>query len=265
VGAIGVLLDELSRSFPAEKSYALAAEEVLRQYVAQRPEKVLALAACLGRQGRAAEVLDLCEKAWPICPPASVAGTCLAALHAAPPSPEQFQRVERWLQAARKEHPEAGAALLICLADLRDLQGQYAEAIALYRKVIERDNRNVMVLNNLAFLLAVKEGKGAEALQFLKQALDIAGPAPELLDTRALVHLSVGRSDLALKDLEEVANDAPQPTMLFHLAQAHQQAKDRSAAVLALRRATSLGLKPGHLHALERSALAQLRVELDVR
>jgi tetratricopeptide (TPR) repeat protein len=265
LAAVGVLLDELSRSFPAEKSYAQAAEELLRQYVAQRPEKVLALAACLGRQGRTAEVLELCEKAWSICPPASVAGTCLAALHAAPPSPEQFQRVEGWLQSARKKHPEAGTALLVCLADLRDLQGRYAEAIALYRKVIEKDNRNVMVLNNLAFLLAVKEGKGTEALQFLSQALEIAGPAPELLDTRALVYLSAGRSDLALKDLEEVANDTPQPAMFFHLAQAHQQAKNRSGAVLALRRATSLGLKPGHLHALERSALAQLRTELDVK
>jgi tetratricopeptide (TPR) repeat protein len=262
---VAATLEDLGRLHSSEKGYVAAAERLLREYVAQRPEKVLALVACLGRQGRVAEALDLCEKAWQSCPPAAVAGACLAVLHVGTPTPAQMQRVERWLEAARARNAKADPNLLMCLADLRDLQGRYGEAIALYRQVLAQDPHHVMVLNNLAYLLALKEGKGNEALDLLKKALTTAGPLAELLDTRALVYLSLGRADLALKDLEEAAREGPAAAVYFHLAQAHLLARDRAAATDALRRARGLGLQASQLHALERPILQRLGSELEVR
>ena len=76
--------------------------------------------------------------------------------------------------------------LLSRLASLRNQQGRYAEAEALYRQVLQGDGRNLTVLNNLAFLLTFENGKTAEAMTLINRAIEFAGSLPELLDTRAL-------------------------------------------------------------------------------
>ncbi len=255
------LLDELSQADPAEKSYATTAEKLARAYVARKPEKVLLLIHCLGKQGRVAEVLDLCAGAWKTCPPEAVANACMAALHAAPPTAAQVQRVDHWLETARRKHPDS-AQLLVCQADLRDLQGRYPEAVELYRQALKKDSDHVMALNNLAYLLILKDRNSTAATELLDHAVAVAGPLPELLDTRALIHLARGHAEAARKDLEEGLAEAPRGALFFHLAQAHHLARNRSAAVLALQKANKVGLQAAQLHALERTAYQQLSAEL---
>ena len=92
-----------------------------------------------------------------------------------------------------------------------------------------------MALNNLAWMIAIKqEGKGAEALQMLDRAIDVAGPPRPLLDTRAVIHMKMGRSDLAISDLEAAIADNPIAPMYFHLAQAFLMANRRDDAQAAL-------------------------------
>jgi tetratricopeptide (TPR) repeat protein len=257
------VLEDLGRLYPAEKQYLQTAETVLRDEVKRRPEAVLSLIALVGRQGRVAEALDLCAGAWQTAPVDAVSYACMAALHTAPPRPEDIRRVEGWFNAARPKSAAAATALLLCRADLCDLQGHYADAIVLYRQVLERDRDNTVALNNLAYLLALKEGQHKTSLELLKHAIDVAGPVPELLDSRALIHLSMGQSALAIKDLQEAIEDTPMPVACFHLAQAHHMTKNRAAAVIALRKAKKAGLKVEQLHALERPAYRTLQAELD--
>jgi tetratricopeptide (TPR) repeat protein len=263
---IVTLLDGLSQSHPAEKRFAVAAEEHYRQLLERRPERILDFAAFLTRQGRPADALDLCEKAWQTRPPVDVAIASVAVLRAMPaPTEQQQQRAERWLTTALEKKPAGAASLLVCLADLRDLQGRYADAEKLYRQAIDTDKNNVIALNNLAYLLALRKEESAEPLELLNRAIRVAGAAPELIDTRALIRLKQGETRQAIKDLEEALTEAPSASLCYHLAQAHKVAKDHAAAREALTKAKNLGLRPEQLHTLERPGYERLHAELQLR
>ncbi|MBX6312993.1 MAG: tetratricopeptide repeat protein [Isosphaeraceae bacterium] len=258
LGPIAALLDQIGQ--------AAAAEELYRQYAAQskQPESTLALAQYLARQGRLREALDLCERAWQTCPPAAVANACIAALYAAQPDDESYQRVERWLETALRKAPGT-ASLLVPLAVIRGLQRRYQEAEALYRQVIARDDRNIEALNNLAWLLSLKGDGGSEPLELIQRAIAIGGPVPALLDTRAVINLKRNNIDAALQDLRQAVAEAPTASSYFHLAQAYWTAKSPGAAAEALREAKNLGLATNGLDPLERTAYHQLLSALDQR
>jgi tetratricopeptide (TPR) repeat protein len=188
----------------------------------------------------------------------------MAALRAASPSEGQCHRVERWLTDAVRDNP-TDFALHLQMADLRDLQGRYEEAEAIYRRILAQDRSSVVALNNLAWLLAHRREKAAEALPLISRAIEIAGLRGELLETRAAVHLALGRSDLAVADLEEASADQPTAVRYFQLARAHRAANNSPAAVAALRKAKSLGLATELLHPMERSSYRQLAEELELR
>ena len=54
-----------------------------------------------------------------------------------------------------------------------------------------------------------------------------AGPHPELLDTRATVHLAARRAEEALRDLRQAVAEAPAAAKYLHLAQAHLPETER--------------------------------------
>src|SRR5262249_30711997 len=130
---------------------------------------------------------------------------------------------------------------------------------------LEEAPRNAVALNNLAYLLAMKEGETAEALGLVERALEQAGPQAELLDTRAVVRLAAKEPSLAVKDLQQALAQAPSAALYFHLAQAHHAAGDWPAATEALRQGTRAGLRETDLHPLERPALARLTRQLERR
>lgn len=242
---------------------AAAAEALYRQDAAQSfdPRSTLALAEFLGRQNRIEEALGLCERAWQTCPPAAVAGASLVIVRSGQAEPRQIQRVEGWLRAALAKEPKA-VAILTAWAEIQDLQRQYDEAQRTYRRILEYDPRQVVALNNLAWLQALKFNAADEALELMQRAIAIAGPLPDLLDTRGSIHLAIGQADPAVQDLEQAVAEAPAAALYFHLAQAYHLAKNRGAAAQALRRAQSAGLAPTRLHPLERRGYESLLAEL---
>src|SRR5439155_24741128 len=121
------------------------------------PERTMLLIGHLVRRKQFAEALELCERAWQNCPPEMVGGTTVAVLRAAQAPAEACARVERRLRTAFEKHPGA-PQLLLRLADLQDLRGQFEDAEKLYRRLLERDPNNVVALNNMAWLLAERSG-----------------------------------------------------------------------------------------------------------
>jgi predicted Zn-dependent protease len=119
-------------------------------------------------------------------------------------------------------------------------------------------------MNNLAYLLALKEDRGAEALELLRRAVQTVGELPDLLDTRAVVCLTLGRGEEAVSVLEDLLVEVPSAGGYFHLAQAYRAARKPAEATASLRKALGMGLKPGDLHPLERPALQKLRADLGV-
>jgi Tfp pilus assembly protein PilF len=250
-----LLLEELGQNS--------AAEELYRQYLAtsKLPESALALATHLAKQGKFDEALDLCEKVGPHCPPEAVAAVTAGIARVNGARAADVQRIERWLTNALKKKPDS-IRLMLALADLRDVQGRFADAQALYRQILVKEPQNAVACNNLAVLLTLEQ-KHAEALELSQRALDLEGPAPYFLDTRGLVHLATQKPDEAVRDLEEaVALHATAPRC-FHLAQAYHASKNSSAALAAWRKAKSLGLAANVLHPLERPAFEKMAAELD--
>jgi tetratricopeptide (TPR) repeat protein len=242
-----------------------AAESLYRRFAAApgHPENALTLAAFLARHRRLPEALDLCEQAWATCPPATVGNATLIVLFASAPDPAQLRRVEGWLAGALRKNPDA-LPLQFSLANLMILEERYKDAEAIYRRMHERDQGSGAPLNNLAWLIAVRDeaAKTGEALSYINQAVELEGPKPGLLDTRALVHLAMGHGPEAVKDLEDALAVAPTATMYMHLAQARLMGGDRAAAAEALQAAKAAGLRAESLHPLEQTVYARLSGEL---
>ena len=234
------------------------AEQLYRQYVARfqplNAEAVFALTEFLGRQKRTREALELCAPAWQqvSITPAVVATACLDAL-TVNPAPDQAQRIDAWLQDALRKHPN-DLKLQLNQAILRTLQGRFPEAEALYRQALFVEPNNIIALNNLAWLLALKLNKTSEAMSLIDQAIQIAGPQPSLVDTRAVILFTQGKAAEAIRELEPLTATNPAPTISFHLAQAQFAAKQPDAARATFQNAVKLGLKPEILDPLERSA-----------
>ena len=84
--------------------------------------------------------------------------------------------------------------------------------------------------NNLAWLLALKDNQGKDALVDVDNAIKLAGPCRDYLDTRGVIYLSLKQTQDAIKDLRSAVEADPSPAKLFHLAQAYLQANDKEKA-----------------------------------
>jgi tetratricopeptide (TPR) repeat protein len=252
---IGSLLEELNQ--PA------AAEDYFRRYAtsAGSPDGPLELARFLARRHRLEDALRLCDSVRATGPAETFGYACLAVLRAAKADGAACRRVEGWLEEGIRKDPRA-VGLIVCQADLQDLLGRYAEAVALYRRVLERDPQNLVALNNLAWQLSLREGSATEALARAERALEIGGPQPALLDTRALAYLAARDSAAALADLEDAAlptlDRATLASIRFHQARAYLLDGKQPQAMKALHDARDAGLDEADLHPLEVTAYRQL-------
>jgi tetratricopeptide (TPR) repeat protein len=254
-GPVAMLLEELGQM--------TAAEDLYREVAVRRdqPRAILALAGFLARRDRAAEAIDLCEKAASMCPPEAVAEATVALLYSAPVEAARCRRAAELLERAL-EQTSRKAGFLFHLGNIRSLEGRYQEAEQLYRQSLESDPANSGPLANLAWLLARRDGNGRVALDLVARAMKLDGPSPDLLDTRAISYLVLGRSDLAIKDLEDAVAVSPSPLKYVHLAQAHWTAGGRTEARAALRNAQAAGLSPEKLSPLERATCERLLTEV---
>ena len=103
---------------------------------------------------------------------------------------QDLASAEPYLKKALETHKDQ-PALLANVANIRVLQDRSDEAIELYRQILAQQPRNVEVLNNLATMLAEQPEpeKRKEALEYVEQAIKLAGPQPGLLDTKGMALL----------------------------------------------------------------------------
>jgi tetratricopeptide (TPR) repeat protein len=274
-----------------DKALAMLQQHVRRE--GARPDEVLLVLDSLRRQKRYAEAYRECEKMWDgKCSPEVCGGASVAVLRMATPTDEQVKLLETRLKAAvtkaddqTRETAKSGdkkaadrakdrsMVLRLHLADLYDLRGRYADAEGLYRQVIDEKNepKNVVALNNLAWLLGHREGGAAEALSCIQAAVGGIGRRADLLDTRGWVYLKMGRPDDALADFKEATDEDPTPTRLFHLAKVYADKKDPVQAAGVLKKAQELvgpaskGTLPNFVHPTEQAECRRLLAELKLQ
>jgi tetratricopeptide (TPR) repeat protein len=240
------------------------AEAILRRPgQAPRLEQSLMLALFLGRQGRTDEALALCERFWNLSRAEIIGNVCLAILgETKTPTKSQLRRVEKLLKEATDKNPDS-PALLLHLAALRDLQQQYDSAMQVYREVLARDPKNVIALNNLAWMMAVRGERVGEALAYVKTAINLVGPKAELRDTLGFIYLASGDTRKAIEEIEGAISEVQRPSYYFHLAQAQFKANNRQAAIMTLREGRSKKLNRSSLHPMEQPVYEQLVTALD--
>ncbi len=255
------LLDEFVRTGRGRSPDELVRlrEKALHYYersIPLRPEavvRIVALWSHLGQREAALRWLRDPRMKIPVSLRASAEITALRESHA---DDNECQRVEQWLRATAREHPEVN--LDLHLAELAEFRHDFSTAAQLYRRVLVQQPDHVVALNNLAWVLA-HQGPSAEALQLVQRAIVTVGPIPDLLDTRARVYLALGRAIDAIHDLEDALAEAPTAVRYFHLAMAHDRAGNDSAARDALRSALELGFDERDLHPVDWPDLERLK------
>jgi tetratricopeptide (TPR) repeat protein len=249
-----------------DKALALLRKHIGREGAAA--EEVLLVLGSLSRQKRYQDAFALCEKTWEEgkCSPEAVGAVSVGLLGVMKPAATdaQVRALEKHLQAAVAKKPDS-PVLLMHLATLYDKRGEYDQAAEMYQKVLRREKSNVVALNNLAWLLALRSGDAHKALDHINTAINGMGRRADLLDTRAMVHLSLKQPERALADLEEAVTEAPTPVRLYHLARVHHENKEPSRARETLRRAREKGLDVALLHPVEQQAARELLAEYGMR
>jgi Flp pilus assembly protein TadD len=143
-------------------------------------------------------------------------------------------------------------------------QSRYDEAEGLFRRLVAANPDSPDALNNLAWLLALRDsGKAVEAVDLINHAIAIQGEDPSLADTLAVARIQLGQIDQALEDLLAVRKQSPQnPNFALHLAWAYHAKGQTDQARTELQEAEKLGLKPRALDPLELAVLQRLQKEL---
>ena len=132
------------------------------------------------------------------------------------------------------------------LAIRHDLKG----AIEGFEKVVAREPRNVIALNNLAWLLAADPATAEKALGLVTRATREGGLTGELLDTRARVQITLRQFAAAERDLAEAISHEPTALRWFHVAllRTTQTPPNAEEASKAFTEAKRRGIEPKGVH-----------------
>ncbi len=108
------------------------------------------------------------------------------------------------LEEAVKVDPNLIAAWRV-LGALYDSMKEYSKGIAAYRRVVEKEPKDIVSLNNLAYSLAVHENNPKEALPLAERALMLEPRAMVVADTVGWIRHLLGDNAGAIKALEPAA------------------------------------------------------------
>lgn len=252
VRVVATLLEEIGQEKAAEPLY----EEYAR--LSTRPEALLLWAAHLGRQNRTDEAFEVLEQAWDKADHLQVLRYSVALNRHGGLRETEVSKIRKWLQQVRSEQPGSPQSLLYW-ADFADSQADYDTEERLYRQIIEEHpDQSIIAMNNLAYLLALRGNRTDEALELVDRAIQIAGPQPSLLETRAVVYLKKGSLQQAVSNLKQAVQQSATATNQFLLAAALAQSGEISAAEQAYRDALAAGFSAEKLHPLDRELHTQL-------
>jgi tetratricopeptide (TPR) repeat protein len=246
--------------------FAQEAEAAYKEFIARdpkQPERALALVPLLGREGRVAEAIKILSNAHATCRPEQVATYALSLYDAPSVDEDQRRQVEAWVAEACQKRPEV-ARLAVRLGGIWTRRGRFDEAEASFRRILASDPDNGEALNNLAWLLALRnDSRIKEALRLIEHAIEVQGPASSLVDTLAVVCIRDGQLDRAVGDLTAaLVRDPGNPSLARHLAWAYQKSGRTGEAKSAFQKAVERGWKPANSSPPEWAFMDRLRKDL---
>jgi putative PEP-CTERM system TPR-repeat lipoprotein len=148
---------------------------------------------------------------------------------------------DRFAAEWMKEQPK-DAAFRIYLAQAASARGDYARAAQYYREMLDKDPKNVIVLNNLAW--TERELKDPKAVEHAELALKLAPNQPAIMDTLGWIYVERGDVARGVQLLQNAVALEPRAAAIrLNLAKALLQAGDKSGAKKELQELEKLGDK----------------------
>jgi len=138
------------------------------------------------------------------------------------------------------ENDAERAMLLAARGNLLEGLEQWDDARDVYEKLLKVDERNVIGLNNLAYLLTDKLHRPADAVPYARRAAQLSAN-PTVLDTLAWTHVELGNYRDAIAILTQILDANPTFVIgLYHLAEVYRRNGDFAKADSVLAGAENL-------------------------
>jgi tetratricopeptide (TPR) repeat protein len=252
---VATLLEELK--FPR------AAEKKFTTFDQLSSGRSLALARFMARQGHLDQAFQLAANRVNNENVRDVARLAIFAITQFPlrVTDAHFGQAREWYEQALAQSSN-DLSLKLNWSSVLAVLGKSEEAESILKKALDADlttQQKGIVINNLAYLRAVRGATDADALRLVDTAAKLIGPHPSVLDSLAMIHLSQGHCSRAIEQLEEATRFGVDSGLYyFHLALAHQCASDRSSAKQALEEAERLGFSRQQLGVGEQQRYQQL-------
>lgn len=240
---------------PAATRLADAAAAKYESILHARPDLLPALAGMLAADGRLPQAFAAVEKQAKLVPARYRAVAGVSAFRTGGVSEAHKALVRGWLESAIAQEP-ASLPLRLAQAEFLTLTNDLPSAEKVYDAVLTSDPRNLIALNNLAWILAPKAQDAARAQALLDRAARESGLTGELLDTRSRIRIALGQYALAEQDAAEALKQEKTPLRYFHLALAQREQEPAKGAT-AFREAMKRGLDEKTVHPTDRPLLAR--------
>jgi tetratricopeptide (TPR) repeat protein len=131
-------------------------------------------------------------------------------------------------------------AARMMLAAIKEKGGNPSAAMEEYKKILEVQPSNVVVLNNLAYDLVEYGNQQEEALKYAQRATELAPDAPAVENTMGWILYRKGLYSMALPYLEKAAEKEPNARRKIHVAMTYIKMGDRERGQLNLLAAAKL-------------------------
>ena len=131
---------------------------------------------------------------------------------------------EKLLRGVLQRDADCASAMQM-LAMLLQSEGRTAESAKVYGRILEAERDNVVVINNLAWILCEAEHRYAQALELAREGLQKAPDYTDLIDTCGVIHYRLGEHQQAVQNLNRCVKMYPENSQSlvasrFHLARA---------------------------------------------
>jgi tetratricopeptide (TPR) repeat protein len=265
LGQVASLLDELVRlpqvrDTSAGQAMIQAAAERYASLVPQRPEAAIGLAGLLAYAGRVDQALEQLQRLESYLSPPVRAGAGLALIRNAQVSEAVASRVLQWIDQCLQQQPQ-NLTVRLYRAEYYALRHELEQAVREYEALLREFPDQIIVLNNLAWILAADPHQAQKALQFVNRAIQRVGLTGDLLDTRARARISLKQFAEAEQDLQEALR--LEATGLRHFHRAILYLEQSPALMVQAQEAFAQALKQGldqrHIHPADQSLFSKLQ------
>ena len=238
------------------------AEDFMQKCIKLEPKLKPNLAILYSQQGQFDKALVALNQIADKISPVQFGQMVYMILSEGDPSESHITQIQTILKQISDAHPDeifTKMMLALCAEELE--QSDKAEAIL--RECLNKHPNNVDLMNYLAITLALRGKNLDESQQLIDKAIAIAGPKPDLLDSRAMVSLAQDNPKAAIVDLQRAITEKPTSgSFYFHLAEALQAEGLKKMAKDVLKKADQFGFRETSLSPAERRNYRRLKLAL---